>query len=118
MANMRTLARLHQEPARQPQPEQVQTATVADSQPDVPAELTMLELAERSLPPVRRRFAVRRERPEVCRFNTPDLMSIMHPSVPMNRAEAFAELAQQERLMRMARRLAARRSQEFPVPPQ
>jgi hypothetical protein len=60
--------------------------------------------------PVRARFVLPREQPEATySLDAPDIMSIMQPGVPVDRAEAFADLAWRERLAQAARhRLRAR----------
>jgi hypothetical protein len=106
MASMKSIGRLYatgQASAGQPEPER--------------AKCPNFEHSERTLP-VRAKFSVRREESAVeYEFDPSTIMSTMAPDTPVNRAGAFEALAHQERLMRMARRLAARNWQDFPVPP-
>jgi hypothetical protein len=105
MARASTITRLFvTEPEREP----VKTDIMSDSQPDVVAAPSMLELQERSLTAPRRRFARRREGPESYTLDRSTILSMVDADVPPDRAGAFAELAQRDRLAQAMRRLAAR----------
>src|SRR5260370_19797952 len=103
MASMRTLRGLYAMPARQRGRGQVR-------QTDVPAEPTPLELAERSLPPVRRRFALQCRGAEAYTLDAPAaIMSTMHASVPMDRGDDLRAMAARDFVRRVARPAAPTR---------
>ena len=107
MASMRSIARLHREqaPAPQSEREQVKTATVADSQPDV----SMLLLQERSLATRRRgRFKVSPPGLGGGSLDPSMIMSTMVPCTPVDRAADFQALAAREAETRWLARRAPR----------
>ena len=92
---------------------QVKSATVADSEPDVSAP-SMLDLQRAEWQqPVRGRFGRGFEGSAV---PAPDLMGTMGPDTSPDRTHAFAALAARDRAAQLLRRLAARGWQGFPAP--
>jgi hypothetical protein len=89
MAAMRSIGRLYQAPAPQPEREQGKINNLLNSEPD------MLLAFQRSLAAPRRRFARRREEVGTAYgFDGPAaIMSIVHPGVPVDRSSDFQALA-------------------------
>ena len=84
-----------------PEPEQVKTATVADSEPD----LLALQMTEWQRPAPR--CALQRRGPET-RFSTPAMMGTMVPtSIPMGRAD-FGSMAMRDAAAEAVRAAVAR----------